>query len=142
MYFTQDDYKKIDSWLKLNSIRDSDMPSTTTLQEEDTLVLTQKNGTKFQNIKIKASDFLSQIWKYIILLKNIISTSMIKNQAVTPDKLSQEVYELLGNNITIKDPDTYDVKIYIDGEGNIYAETSINMVYMDNEGNIYVESIN
>ena len=141
MYFTQDDYKKIDSWLKLNSIRDSDMPSTTTLQEEDTLVLTQKNGTKFQNNKIKASDFLSQIWKYIILLKNIISTSMIKNQAVTPNKLSQEVYELLGNNITIKDPNLYDVKIYIDSEGNICAESSINMVYID-EGDIYVESIN
>ena len=141
MYFTQDDYKKIDSWLKLNSIRDSDMPSTTTLQEEDTLVLTQKKGTKFQNNKIKASDFLSQIWKYIILLKNIISTSMIKNQAVTPNKLSQEVYELLGNNITIKDPNLYDVKIYIDSEGNIYAESSINMVYID-EGDIYVESIN
>lgn len=141
MYFTQDDYKRIDSWLKLNSIRDSDMPSTTTLQEEDTLVLTQKNGTKFQNNKIKASDFLSQIWKYIILLKNIISTSMIKNQAVTPDKLSQEIYELLGNNITIKDPNLYDVKIYIDSEGNICAESSINMVYID-EGDIYVESIN
>lgn len=141
MYFTQDDYKKIDSWLKLNSIRDSDMPSTTTLQEEDTLVLTQKNGTKFQNNKIKASDFLSQTWKYIILLKNIISTSMIKNQAVTPNKLSQEVYELLGNNITIKDPNLYDVKIYIDSEGNICAESSINMVYID-EGDIYVESIN
>ena len=141
MYFTQDDYKKIDSWLKLNSIRDSDMPSTTTLQEEDTLVLTQKNGTKFQNNKIKASDFLSQIWKYIILLKNIISTSMIKNQAVTPDKLSQEVYGLLGNNITIKDPNLYDVKIYIDSEGNICAESSINMIYID-EGDIYVESIN
>ena len=141
MYFTQDDYKKIDSWLKLNSIRDSDMPSTTTLQEEDTLVLTQKNGTKFQNNKIKASDFLSQIGKYIILLKNIISTSMIKNQAVTPDKLSQEIYELLGNNITIKDPNLYDVKIYIDSEGNICAESSINMIYID-EGDIYVESIN
>ena len=141
MYFTQDDYKKIDSWLKLNSIRDSDMPSTTTLQEEDTLVLTQKNGTKFQNNKIKALDFLSQIEKYIILLKNIISTSMIKNQAVTPNKLSQEVYELLGNNITIKDPNLYDVKIYIDSEGNIYAESSINMIYID-EGDIYVESIN
>ena len=141
MYFTQDDYKKIDSWLKLNSIRDSDMPSTTTLQEEDTLVLTQKNGTKFQNSKIKSSDFLSQIWKYIILLKNIISTSMIKNQAVTPDKLSQEVYGLLGNNITIKDPNLYDVKIYIDSEGNICAESSINMIYID-EGDIYVESIN
>ena len=141
MYFTQDDYKKIDSWLKLNSIRDSDMPSTTTLQEEDTLVLTQKKGTKFQNNKIKASDFLSQIGKYIILLKNIISTSMIKNQAVTPDKLSQEVYGLLGNNITIKDPNLYDVKIYIDSEGNIYAESSINMIYID-EGDIYVESIN
>ena len=141
MYFTQDDYKKIDSWLKLNSIRDSDMPSTTILQEEDTLVLTQKNGTKFQNNKIKALDFLSQIGKYIILLKNIISTSMIKNQAVTPDKLSQEIYELLGNNITIKDPNLYDVKIYIDSEGNICAESSINMVYID-EGDIYVESIN
>ena len=141
MYFTQDDYKKIDSWLKLNSIRDSDMPSTTTLQEEDTLVLTQKNGTKFQNNKIKVSDFLSQTWKYIILLKNIISTSMIKNQAVTPNKLSQEVYELLGNNITIKDPNLYDVKIYIDSEGNICAESSINMIYID-EGDIYVESIN
>ena len=141
MYFTQDDYKKIDSWLKLNSIRDSDMPSTTTLQGEDTLVLTQKNGTKFQNSKIKSSDFLSQTWKYIMLLKNIISTSMIKNQAVTPDKLSQEIYELLGNNITIKDPNLYDVKIYIDSEGNICAESSINMVYID-EGDIYVESIN
>ena len=141
MYFTQDDYKKIDSWLKLNSIRDSDMPSTTTLQEEDTLVLTQKNGTKFQNSKIKSLDFLSQTWKYIILLKNIISTSMIKNQAVTPDKLSQEVYGLLGNNITIKDPNLYDVKIYIDSEGNICAESRINMVYID-EGDIYVESIN
>ena len=141
MYFTQDDYKKIDSWLKLNSIRDSDMPSTTTLQEEDTLVLTQKNGTKFQNSKIKSSDFLSQTWKYIILLKNIISTSMIKNQAVTPNKLSQEVYELLGNNITIKDPNLYDVKIYIDSEGNICAESSINMIYID-DGDIYVESIN
>lgn len=141
MYFTQNDYKKIDSWLKLNSIRDSDMPSTTTLQKEDTLVLTQKNGTKFQNNKIKASDFLSQTWKYIMLLKNIISTSMIKNQAVTPDKLSQEIYELLGNNITIKDPNLYDVKIYIDSEGNICAESSINMIYID-EGDIYVESIN
>ena len=141
MYFTQDDYKKIDSWLKLNSIRDSDMPSTTTLQEEDTLVLTQKNGTKFQNNKIKALDFLPQIGKYIILLKNIISTTMIKNQAVTPNKLSQEVYELLGNNITIKDPNLYDVKIYIDSEGNICAESSINMIYID-EGDIYVESIN
>ena len=141
MYFTQDDYKKIESWLKLNSIRDSEMPSTTTLQEEDTLVLTQKNGTKFQNNKIKVLDFLSQIWKYITLLKNIISTSMIKNQAVTPDKLSQEVYGLLGNNITIKDPNLYDVKIYIDSEGNICAESSINMIYID-EGDIYVESIN
>ena len=66
---------------------------------------------------------------------------MIKNQAVTPNKLSQEVYELLGNNITIKDPNLYDVKIYIDSEGNIYAESSINMIYID-EGDIYVESIN
>ena len=66
---------------------------------------------------------------------------MIKNQAVTPDKLSQEVYGLLGNNITIKDPNLYDVKIYIDSEGNIYAESSINMIYID-EGDIYVESIN
>ena len=66
---------------------------------------------------------------------------MIKNQEVTPDKLSQEVYGLLGNNITIKDPNLYDVKIYIDSEGNICAESSINMIYID-EGDIYVESIN
>ena len=66
---------------------------------------------------------------------------MIIYQAVTPDKLSQEVYEILGNNITIKDPNLYDVKIYIDSEGNIYAESSINMIYID-EGDIYVESIN
>ena len=132
MYFTQDDYKKIDSWLKLNSIRDSDMPSTTTLQEEDTLVLTQKNGTKFQNSKIKSSDFLSQTWKYIMLLKNIISTSMIKNQAVTPDKLSQEVYELLGNNITI-DSNLKITNLAIFGnEHNIYNDVS----------NGYIEGLN
>ena len=55
MFFTEQDYKRIESWIKLNSIKDSDMVPIEKLQDDDTIVLSKRlGGNIFQNGKIKA----------------------------------------------------------------------------------------
>lgn len=139
MIFTEQDYRKIEYWLKLNSIKDSDMTPIDNLQNDDTIVLLKNlGGNFFQNGKIKASDFISQVWSHAG--NDVIYTRMLRNQAVTPDKLSSEVYNLFGNKIVIDDLNTKGIEIYIDSEGNIYAESSMNIVGMDSDnGDIYIQ---
>lgn len=139
MFFTEQDYKRIESWIKLNSIKDSDMVPIEKLQDDDTIVLSKRlGGNTFQNGKIKASDLMSQIWEHVG--NDVIYTRMVRSQAITPNKLSQEVYDLFGNRLVIEDLDSKGIEIYIDSEGNIYAESYLNIVGMDiNNGDIYIQ---
>lgn len=44
--FTNDDYRKINEWLKANSVKDSDLPLTTELVGEETITILSKGENK------------------------------------------------------------------------------------------------
>lgn len=75
-----------------------------------------------------------------ILNDSTIITRHLRHASVTPNKLSKEVYDLFGNRIVIEDLNSKGIEIYIDSEGNIYAESYLNIVSMDiNTGDIYIQ---
>jgi hypothetical protein len=58
MFFTTDDYKKIQQWLQHNSVRDADLPETGELKGTETLVIVQ-NG---KNARVALSEFVDQLF--------------------------------------------------------------------------------
>lgn len=72
MFFTREDFKKIEEYLKLNSKRDTDFARVRAVTKNDTTVIVQ--GT--ENKSIKVSD--------------LVSTGM-QDKSVTIDKLSDDV---------------------------------------------------
>lgn len=59
MYFTQEDYRKIEKWLLANSIKDTEfVGATTPLQGNETIAFVQ-NG---QNVKVLLKDLIDQIF--------------------------------------------------------------------------------
>ena len=80
--FTNDDYRRIQAWLKANAIKDSDLvQSETTIPDEDILTIVQKvNGipTNFKiNINIILAFFLLIS---IFLIKYKITINLIKRK--------------------------------------------------------------
>lgn len=59
MFFTQDDYKKIQQWLAKNSVKDTEFnEANMPLNGEETIVIVQNN----QNKKVFLRDFISQVF--------------------------------------------------------------------------------
>lgn len=83
--FTNDDYRRIQAWLKANAIKDSDFAiSEDTVPDEDILVITQNMSTVPTNYKIKIKDLLnSSLGKVVI---NKITANIVKvNNSLTVD---------------------------------------------------------
>ena len=78
MFFTENDYKNIQNWLKLNSIKDSEMPLAQDIRDNDTLAVVQDGKNK----TIAVNEFIKQvaIMKLPDLLNNT-KDSIINNIA-------------------------------------------------------------
>ncbi len=62
MFFTQDDYKKIQAWLTKNSIKDTEFnEAIEPLNGNETIALVQ-NG---HNVKASLKDFISQLFLFL-----------------------------------------------------------------------------
>ena len=81
--FTNDDYRKIQAWLKANAIKDSDLTSVDdTIPEEDTLVLVQKINGILSNVKISIKNLLNSTLSKIII-DTIIANAVKINNTLT-----------------------------------------------------------
>ena len=81
--FTKDDYRKIQAWLKANSIKDSDLTSVNdTIPEEDTLVLVQKINGIFSNVKISIKNLINSTLSKVII-NTIIANAVKVNNTLT-----------------------------------------------------------
>ena len=78
MFFTENDYKNIQNWLKLNSIKDSEMPLAQDIRDNDILAVVQDGKNK----TIAVNEFIKQvaIMKLPDLLNNT-KDSIINNIA-------------------------------------------------------------
>lgn len=83
--FTNDDYRRIQAWLKANAIKDSDFTiSENTVPDEDILVITQNVSTIPTNYRIKIKDLLNSSLGKIVIDK--ITTNVVKvNNTLTVD---------------------------------------------------------
>lgn len=79
--FTNDDYRRIQAWLKANAIKDSDFAiSENTVPDEDILVITQNMSTVPTNYQIKIKDLLnSSLGKVVIdkITANVVKVNNI-----------------------------------------------------------------
>ena len=60
MYFTQEDYKKIENWLSKKSVKDSDFQEALPLNGEEIITVVQSGHNK----KVKIREFIDKIYKY------------------------------------------------------------------------------
>jgi hypothetical protein len=58
MFFTTEDYKRIQQWLQHNSMKDTDLPDTGEMKGNETLVIVQ-NG---RNVRVTLSEFVDQLF--------------------------------------------------------------------------------
>ena len=87
--FTNDDYRRIQAWLKANAIKDSDLvQSETTIPDEDILTIVQKVNGIPTNFKINIKDFLnSSLNKIIIQLFTANAIKVNNSLVVDVDKI-------------------------------------------------------
>ena len=87
--FTNDDYRRIQAWLKANAIKDSDLvQSETTIPDEDILTIVQKVNGIPTNFKINIKDFLnSSLNKIIIELFTVNAIKVNNSLVVDIDKI-------------------------------------------------------
>lgn len=57
MYFTQDDYRKIEKWLQQRAVKDSQLPQTDSIEGTETIAVVQ-NG---ENKVITLNEFIEQL---------------------------------------------------------------------------------
>lgn len=113
MFFTQEDYKKIEQWLKNSSIKDSEFTEVDNIKDTDTIVVVQDGDNK--KIKLKAlidqilnlgvADFVNITDKYdhtFITLEEAISKIPVKarktGQVITfkDDNGNWRIYQFKG----------------------------------------------
>lgn len=144
LIFTNDDYRRIQAWLKKNAIKDSDFAiSQETVPEEDILVITQNMATVPTNYRIKIKDLLnSSLGKVVI--DSIIAKSIKVNKVLTVDaanvKLDNEKGTTLqdvlnyfeGNKLNRHTDDTFDgnltIKQDLTIEGHIKSDDGLTTV--------------
>ena len=92
--FTNDDYRRIQAWLKANAIKDSDLISVdNTIPEEDTLVLVQKVDGTLSNVKISIKNLLnSALSKSLIdiIIANAVKINNTLTVAASNVKIDNE----------------------------------------------------
>lgn len=83
--FTNNDYRRIQAWLKANAIKDSEFAiSENTIPDEDILVITQNMSTVPTNYKIKIKDLLNSSLGKVVIDK--ITANIVKvNNTLTVD---------------------------------------------------------
>lgn len=147
--FTKDDYRKIQAWLKANSIKDSDLTSVNdTIPEEDTLVLVQKINGILSNVKISIKNLLNSTLSKVIIDTIIANAVKVNNTlTVTASNVKidnekgttlQDVLDYFeGNKLNRHTDDTFDgnltVKKNITIEGNIKSHDDTITVEADLE---------
>ena len=147
--FTKDDYRKIQAWLKANSIKDSDLTSVNdTIPEEDTLVLVQKINGILSNVKISIKNLLNSTLSKVIIDTIIANAVKVNNTlTVTASNVKidnekgttlQDVLDYFeGNKLNRHTDDTFDgnltVKKNITIEGNIKSHDGTTTVEADLE---------
>lgn len=92
MYFTVEDYRKIEKWLRENSIKDTEFPETSDLSLDEQLPIIQDNKNKKTSLK-NLVDFLAKTDSEL----DIESNNPIENQAV-----ARAIYELQSRKNYIK----------------------------------------
>lgn len=161
LIFTNDDYRRIQAWLKKNAIKDSDFAiSQETVPEEDILVITQNMATVPTNYKIKIKDLLnSSLGKVVI--NSIIAKSVKVNNLLTVDasnikldnekgvtlqnildyfednKLNRHTDDTFGGNLTVKKNITIEGNIKShDDTTTVEADLKATGEITDGDGNI------
>lgn len=142
--FTNDDYRRIQAWLKANAIKDSDFAiSENTVPDEDILVITQNMSTVPTNYKIKIKDLLnSSLGK--IIINNLTANAVKINNSLTVDASKvilnnekgitlQNVFDYFEDNkLNRHTDDTFDgnltIKKDITIEGNIKSDEGLTTV--------------
>lgn len=104
MYFTQEDYKKIQSWLQHNAIRDTEFSDANLpLEGSETITLVQKG----HNVKTSLIDFIQELFS--LGMKDFINiTEKYKAQRISLSKaiaLVPEQERCIGQVITFIDED-------------------------------------
>lgn len=94
MFFTQEDFKKIEGYLKQNSQRDTDFPEIENLDLNDTVTVVHNN--------VNYKTPVSKISSTIVLDDSSISANLIQEKAVTYDKLSDDTKSTIAGNIDTK----------------------------------------
>ena len=147
--FTKDDYRKIQAWLKANSIKDSDLTSVNdTIPEEDTLVLVQKINGILSNVKISIKNLLNSALSKVII-DAIIANAVKVNNTLTVTASNVKINNEKGttlqdvlnyfedNKLNRHTDDTFDgnltVKKNITIEGNIKSHDDTITVEADLE---------
>lgn len=147
--FTNDDYRRIQAWLKANAIKDSEFAiSENTVPDKDILVITQNMSTVPTNYKIKIKDLLNSSLGKVVIDK--ITANIVKvNNSLTVDASKvilnnekgttlQDVLDYFeGNKLNRHTDDTFDgnltVKKNITIEGNIKSHDDTITVEADLE---------
>lgn len=147
--FTNDDYRRIQAWLKANAIKDSDFAvSEDIVPNEDILVITQNTSTVPTNYRIRIKDLLNASLAKIVI-DSITAKSVKVNNVLTVDaanvKLDNEkgttLQDVLNyfedNKLNRHTDDTFDgnlsVKKNITIEGNIKSNDGTTTVEEDLE---------
>ena len=85
MYFTQEDYIKIENWLQANSVKDTEFPEASSLSLNEQLTIIQRG----ENKRIKLEDLVNFLFSQSDSELDTSSTKPIQNQAV-----ARAIYEL------------------------------------------------
>lgn len=145
--FTNDDYRKIQAWLKANAIKDSDLAqSESTIPDKDIITIVQKVNGIPTNFKINIKDFLnSSLNKIIIQLFTANAIKVNNSLVVDVDKIIineeenltlQAVFDRFEDNkLNRHTDDTFDgnltIKKNITIEGNIKSNDGTTTVEAD-----------
>lgn len=63
MYFTQDDFRKIQEWLKRNGVKDTELPKAENIEGDEIITIVQNGSNK----KLKTENLLKTINNQSIL---------------------------------------------------------------------------
>lgn len=158
MYFTQEDYKKIEEWLNKRSIKDTEFQEASSLKGDEIIAITQKGYNRKINVKDLVDQLLNLgIEDFINVTSSYDSPNISLEEAIhlIPDKARQEgqvitflnkegkweIYQFTGklnqwNNITLWN-NPFDWENYV-VNSILPDEEDLTKSLPDTEGNAYL----
>ena len=127
MYFTQEDYRKIERWLLSNSRKDTDFAGAAPLKGNETVVFVQDG----KNVKTSVKDIVDQFFLHKIVQELGTSESLIMSQKAVTDDLTQVRSDLSSVSLLSANIRTYDAGVIPtieNGTDNDYKQAAINLV--------------